>query len=187
MSATYIYPLAHIPLHEISYLSNKPSRSHVDKRTYLAIFLGVVVPLSAVWFLANYQTQLSQNGFGIYLTQNNFTVITDSDIQNYNMTSHDLILTNECAETMKRMKEPLSGDFVIMIDGEEDLHGLFVPPFVSRSYPSTTVVIIYPTFEENYKIMKIQMGYPWDQPISQDPRDNSKILQYFEKTGRLIQ
>lgn len=157
----------------------------MDKRTSLAILLGVVVPLVVVFYVS-YQTQLSNNGFGIYLTKNYLKVVTDADVQYYNLTSHDLILTNECAETMKKMKEPLIGDFVIMINGEEDLRGVFVPPIVSRSYPSTDVVILYPTFEMNYKTMKIQMGYPWDQPTGQDPRGNSKIIPYFEVTGRLI-
>ena len=77
------------------------------------------------------------------------------------------------------------GDFVIIIDGEEDLHGVFVPPIVSRSYPSTIVVIVYPSFMSDYKTMKIQMGYPWDQPTDHDSRQNSKIIQHFEKTCKL--
>jgi hypothetical protein len=159
----------------------------VDKRTSLAVILGVVIPLSAFLICVNYQTQLSKNGFGIYLTQNNYQVITDADVQYYNKSTHELILTKECVEAMKKMKEPLRGDFVVMIDGEEDLHGVFVPPIVSRTYPTNEVVIIYPTFDMNYTTMKIQMGYPWDQPTSQDPRENSKIAQHFEKTGKLIQ
>jgi hypothetical protein len=158
----------------------------VDKRTSIVILLGAVVSLSIVFLYVNHQTQISKNGFGIYLTQNDFKVISDADVQNYNMTSHELTLTNECAERMKKMKEPLRGDFMIIIDGKEDLQGVFVPPIISRSYPSTDVVIVFPTFEESYKIMKIQMGYPWDQAIGLDPRENSRIIQHFEKTERLI-
>ena len=57
------------------------------------------------------------------------------------------------------------------------MRGLFVPPITSRSYPSSQVVIMYPTFEMNYRVMKIQMGYPWDQPVSLDPRDNPRIAE----------
>jgi len=46
-------------------------------------------------------------------------------------------------------------------------------------------VIVYPSFMSDYKTMKIQMGYPWDQPTDHDPRQNSKMIQYFDITGRL--
>jgi len=47
------------------------------------------------------------------------------------------------------MREPIMGDFVIVVDGEEDLRGVFVPPVVSRSYPSTVVVIQYPSLDSD--------------------------------------
>ncbi len=81
----------------------------------------------------------------------------------------------------------LSGNFTIRVNGEVELRGIFVPPITSRSYPPSQVVIMYPTFELNYRVMKIQMGYPWDQPIAPDPRDNPMITQYFEESGKLIQ
>jgi hypothetical protein len=158
----------------------------MDKRTAIAVILGVIIPLCTVLFIANNQHQLPANEFRIVLTKTQLNVVTDADVRYYNATSHELSLTKECANTLKAMKEPLVGDFMIIIDGEEDLHGIFVPPITSRSYPSTEVVITYPNFESNYETMKIQMGYPWDQPIGQDPRANSKILQHFEETGRLI-
>jgi hypothetical protein len=56
----------------------------------------------------------------------------------------------------------------------------------ARAYPSTIVVIVYPSFDSDYKTMKIQMGYPWDQPTSIDPIQTSKMVQYFKKTSKLI-
>ena len=158
----------------------------MDKRTSIAVVLGVIIPLCAVWLSATYQQQSPENGFSIILTKTHLNLVTDADVRYYNVTSHELTLTKECADAMKAMREPLMGDFVILIDGQEDLHGIFVPPITSRSYPSTEVVITYPNFESNYEIMKIQMGYPWNQPISQDPRESSRIAQHFEETGRII-
>jgi len=159
----------------------------MEKRTFLVILSVAVVSLFILWFYVNHQMQPSKNGFGIYLSENSVQVISDADVLYYNRTSHEMTLTNECAERMKNMKEPLHGGFVVKLDGEELYRGTFVPPIVSRSYPSTEVVIVYPSFSESYSTMKIQMGYPWDQPTGQDPRNNTKILQHFEKSGRLIQ
>ena len=159
----------------------------MEKNTPLVILLVAVVSLAAFWFYLDHQTQPSKNGFGIYLSQNNAQVISDADVQYYNGTSHQITLTDACAERMRNMKGLLQGDFVVKIDGEEAYHGIFVPPIVSRTYPPTEAVIVFPTFSESYSTMKIQMGYPWDQPTAQDPRNNTKILQHFEKSGRLTQ
>ncbi len=83
----------------------------------------------------------------------------------------------------------LHGNFTIVVNGEVELRGIFVPPITSRSFPSSQVVIMYPTYELNslnYRVMKIQMGYPWDQPVALDPRDNPRIAEYFEGSGKLI-
>jgi len=46
---------------------------------------------------------------------------------------------------------------------------------------------LYPTFRSiNYRVMKIQMGYPWDQPSGPDPRENPRIIDYFEGSGKMI-
>jgi hypothetical protein len=79
------------------------------------------------------------------------------------------------------------GPFTIKVGGEDVLNGIFVPPITSRSYPSSQVVIIYPSFDSNYGMMRIQMGYPWDEAVGQDPRDYPRISQYFEATHRLVQ
>jgi hypothetical protein len=156
----------------------------VKKSTPIIILLATVILLSVVWNYV-YPPRNSEEGFGIILTEDDSKLVSDVDIQRYNSTSHELTLTDECANRMKKMREPLMGDFIIIIDGKEDLRGIFVPPVVSRSYPSTEVVIVYPSFMSDYKTMKIQMGYPWDQPTDHDPRQKSKMIQYFDITGRL--
>lgn len=155
------------------------------KITYTALFLIIVIIASVTWKYMH-PSQYSEDGFSIILTEDNSEVLSDADIQSYNASSHELTLTDECADRMKNMRKPLKGDFVIIVDGEEDLRGVFVPPVVSRSYPSSDVVIVYPSLESYYKAMKIQMGYPWDQPSGYDPRHSSKMIQYFDAIGKLI-
>jgi len=156
----------------------------VNRITPIAILLATVIIVSVAWRYMH-PPGYYEEGFTIILTKDGSKLLSDADIQRYNAASHELTLTEDCADRMKRMREPLMGDFVIIVDGEEDLRGVFVPPVVSRSYPSTEVVILYPSFDSDYRTMKIQMGYPWDQPTEVDPRRSSKMIQHFDKTGRL--
>jgi hypothetical protein len=116
-------------------------------------------------------------------------VVSNSCIQFYNVSSHEFTLTSECAERLEAMGWRLAGNFTIMVNGDLELRGIFVPPITSRSYPPSQVVIMYPKLDlnsMNYRVMKIQTGYPWDQPLSPDPRDNPRIAEYFERLGKLV-
>jgi hypothetical protein len=158
----------------------------MDKRSSIATILVIVAALS-LWFVMMNQSQFTSGEFGIYLIKDSLKVVSDSDIQYYNASSHELTLTSECAERLKAMGWQLSGNFTMVVNGEVVLSGLFVPPYISRSYPSSQVVILYPTFRSiNYRVMKIQMGYPWDQPSGPDPRENPRIIDYFEGSGKMI-
>lgn len=97
-----------------------------------------------------------------------------------------MILTGECTERIRGMKGYLEGPFTIFVGGEDLLSGIFVPPIISRSYPPSQVVIVYPTFDMSYGVMSMQMGYPWGEPVGQDTRDDPRIAQYFGTTGRLV-
>jgi hypothetical protein len=158
----------------------------MDRRSSLAATLVVLATLS-MWFVMVNQSRFTSGEFGIYLTEDSLKVVSDSDIRYYNASSHELTLMSECAERLKAMGWQLSGDFTMVVDGEVALSGVFVPPIVSRSYPSSQVVMLYPTFESiNYRVMRMQMGYPWDQPSGPDPRENPRIIDYFEGSGKLI-
>jgi hypothetical protein len=139
-----------------------------------------------LWLVISRSSPFAMGAFGIVLTRDGTTVVNDADIANYNATSHALILTSDSAERIRVMKAYLEGPFIIFMSGEEVLSGIFVPPITSRSYSSSQVVITYPTFDSNYRVMRIQMGYPWDEPVSPDPRNDHRIIQYFEATGKLI-
>jgi hypothetical protein len=158
----------------------------MERKTSLATMLIILAALS-LWLVMYKQSQILTGEFGIYLTKDNIKVVSESDIRYYNVTSHEFTLTSECSERLKATRGYLEGNFTIVVHGEVELRGLFVPPFISRSYPSSQVVIVYPTSESSYQTMKIQMGYPWDQPTGLDPRDNPRITRYFEGSGKLVQ
>ncbi len=157
----------------------------MERRTLIAAFFGLMAALS-LWLVISLQSPFAVGGFGIVLPRDGTTVVKDADIASYNSTSHELILTSDSAERIRGVKAYLEGPFTIFVGGEEVLSGIFVPPITSRSYPSSQVVITYPTFDSNYRVMRIQMGYPWDDPVSPDPRDDPRITQYFGATDRLV-
>jgi hypothetical protein len=148
----------------------------------VGLLLGLVIIL--VW---RYQSQQSvDNEFSIVLTESNEVLLTDDDILHYNSTSYTLILSTKAVNRLKNRDQPIFGDFTIIIKGESDLQGVFVPSIVSRTYPSTTIVIVYPSIESEYSLMRLQMGYPWDQPSDHDPRKGTKMTQYFKENGKIV-
>jgi hypothetical protein len=148
----------------------------------VGLLLGLVIIL--VW---RYQSQQSvDNEFSIVLTEGNEVLLTDDDILHYNSTSYTLILSTKAVNRLKNRDQPIFGDFTIIIKGESDLQGVFVPSIVSRTYPSTTIVIVYPSIESEYSLMRLQMGYPWDQPSDHDPRKGTKMTQYFKENGKIV-
>ncbi len=157
----------------------------MDARSLFAAFFGLMAALS-LWVVLSLQFPFAVDGFGIISTRDSVIVVKDADVASYNIARHELILTTEGAERIRETKGYLEGPFTIIVDGEDVLNGIFVPPVISRSYPSSQIVITYPTFDSNYGVMKIQMGYPWDEPVSPDPRDDPRIAKYFEATGRLL-
>jgi hypothetical protein len=157
----------------------------MDRGSLSAAFIGLIVALT-LWVVLSLQFPFNVGGFGIVSARNGVIVVNDGDIASYNTTDHEFMLTSEGAERIMKTKGYLEGPFIIIVGGEDIFNGLFVPPIISRSYPSNQIVITYPSFDSNYNMMKIQMGYPWDEPISPDPRDDPRIAKYFEITGRLL-
>jgi hypothetical protein len=157
----------------------------LDKRSIFATFAGFTLAI-LLCFAISSQSTFIMGSFGIVLTREGTVVVSDADIKAYDAVTHELFLTDECAQRLRDTRGYLEGPFTVIVNGDEIINGLFVPPIISRSYPSSQIVITYPTFDSNYGVMKIQMGYPWDEPVSPDPRDNPRVGQYFEATGRLL-
>jgi hypothetical protein len=157
----------------------------MDRVSLSAAFIGLVAAL-ALWVVFSLQFPFNVGGFGIVSARDGVIVVNDGDIASYNAANHEFMLTADGAERIMKAEMYLEGPFTIIVGGEEVFNGLFVPPIISRSYPSNQIVITYPSFDSNYNVMKMQMGYPWDEPVSPDPRDDPRIARYFDATGRLL-
>jgi hypothetical protein len=120
--------------------------------------------------------------FCLYKLENNQLIISDVDIISYNKTSHEIRLTIEAVKKIEEIQTDLYGQFVIKINGNEVYKGTFVPPYVSRSYDSTEIIIV-PIIEDN--IIRIQMGYPATEVSGEDPRNNVSLFEHFDKTNKL--
>jgi hypothetical protein len=132
---------------------------------------------------------IAGGGFVISLSRNNTVLVSDSDIQYFNASSHEFRLTSECQARLEPLGWRLSGDFKITIGGEQVLTGVVVPPIVSRSYDANQVVLLYPAHDMDYSTMKLQMGYPWDLSLalsSINPLDNALLASHFRNVGKLF-
>jgi hypothetical protein len=153
-------------------------------------FLSATLIVIAVIFVivASYELFLnhqSESSFGIFLLENNTLVISDQDIAWYNLTSHEIKLTQAGAATIEALHVPLNGSqFIVKVDGQEICNGTFMTPISSMTSPPSDVVI--QTLVQNNSI-RIQIGYPPTQPIGEDPRINSKIISHFQNINKLVQ
>jgi|GEM_PF-3561498 len=148
--------------------------------------IGLVVAIGG-FVVAGYflPSQQLQGCFGIYLLGNDKLVISDEDIVWYSRTTHEIRLTELGAEKIEGLQVSVYGSpFVVKIGGEKIYNGLFVTPVSSVSQSPSEVVI--ETVVQNNTI-KIQMGYPPSQFGAEDPRNNSKIFDYFQSIKKLIQ
>ena len=159
------------------------------REIWLGFFLVILLSLSALWLFRSYTIQPSESGFRIYSIANNTILISDADILLYNWTSQEMAITAEASRRLTEMGDLYSWTgFVIKIDGEEIYQGIFrastmsaIPasPKISILFPS----VLFPSQSENYRA--IRMFFPFFQPPSDQPTNNAKILQYFEKIDKL--
>jgi hypothetical protein len=152
----------------------------MKKRTWLIVitFLTIMVCLN---FLNQYLNKIK--GFQIYLLEDNELVLSDNDILWYNKTSHDLKLTETGINKIEALQVPLTGSlFVVMINQEKLYNGSFVNPISSIPPPPSEVVIVTIIQEDN--TIRIEKRYPVK---SFDPRENSKLFEYFKRQNKLLQ
>jgi hypothetical protein len=159
-------------------------------RILIGLLLAVLAALSALLFFSSYMIHPTEVGFRIHSLQNNAVLISDVDILSYNWTSQEMAITSEASGRLTEMEDLYSytGGFVIKIDGEETYSGIFREIYMSAIPASPRISILYPSsffpFESaNYHA--IRMFFPSFQPPSDQPINNAKILDYFEKIDKL--
>ncbi len=155
------------------------------------VVLVVLISISTVWALGSYVRKPSEEGFGIYSLKDNTLLISDADVLSYNWTSQEMAITAQASERLNQT-EDLYGylpGFVVRVDGVEVYRGIFreitmnaIPasPNISIIFPS----VILPSGSANYGA--IRWFFPFFQPPSDQPANNTKLLQYFEKAQKLV-
>jgi hypothetical protein len=162
----------------------------VNKAILAGLVLVVIVSISAVWFLEGYSSKHSGLGFGIYSLGDNSLLLSDADILSYNWTSQEITITAQASQRLNRTQDLYSWTgFVIKIDGEETYKGVFreatmnaipAPPKISVIFPSVDLA----TMSTNYGA--VRMFFPSFQPPSDQPGNNAKVLNYFERVNKLV-
>jgi hypothetical protein len=144
------------------------------------VLAGIICVI--IGFIMSNQLQISKEGFGIYLLENDELVISDKEIISYNKTSHEIKLKEEGVKKIKALRVPVSGrPFVIKLNCKEIYNGAFWSPISSKSYSGIVILI-----EDNS--VKIENGYPSSEFFKGiDPRNNSEIFSYFQKVEKLVQ
>ena len=156
------------------------------RKLLLVTFLIIAVVFAAIaasyWLSLN---QKSEGSFGIFLLENNTLVISDQDIVWYNMTSHEIKLTQAGADKIEALHVSVFGSqFMVKIGGKEIYNGTFMTPISSVGLPPSDTVI--ETIVQDNTI-RIQIGYPSSQPTGEDPRINSEIFNHFQNINKLVQ
>ena len=148
------------------------------------LIIGIAVVVG--WFFLGHQLQISQEKFGIYLSENSKLVISDEDIVWYNKTSHEIKLTTEGVEKIQALEVGVYGEpFVIKINDGKMYNGSFWTPISSVSYDG---IVIEVPFNINDNTIKLEKGYPTSEFFQgADPRGDQRVSDHFQEIGKLIQ
>jgi hypothetical protein len=155
----------------------------IIKIALIILVIGVVVAAGAIYLAG--QLEGSAESFGIYLLENNELVLSDEEIVWYDKVSYEIKLTDEGANKIEALEVPVTGSpFVIKIDGEEIYDGSFWVSFSSLSYSG----IVIDTLKIQNNTISIDLGYPSSGFFEgADHRNDSRILDHFQKLGKLKQ
>ena len=164
----------------------------MKKSIWIGLVLIAVVLVSAMFFLGSYLMKPPvEDGFRIVSLENNALLVSDADIVSYNWTSQELSITDAASQRLLGLGDSLysfSGGFIMRINGEEIVRGVFraaymsaipAPPKISILFPS----LLYPSDIENPKAM--MLFYPSGKPPIDQPETNAKLSSYFEKANKL--
>lgn len=149
--------------------------------TVLLITAIVFAVVTVYWLFLSHQ---ANGSFGIFLLENNKQVLSDEDIVWYNLTSHEIKLTQAGAAKIENLSVPVYGSqFAAKLDDKVIYNGTFMTPISSVSIPPSVIVI--ETQFQNCTI-RVQIGYPSTQPTGEDPRINSELFSHFQYINKLV-
>ena len=153
------------------------------------VTLAIVAIFLIIFGIVTYfnQSQITEEGFGIYLLDNNELVISDTDIISYNRTSHEIRLNEGGVKKIKTL-HLYQKPFAIKLDGKQVYNGAFWSDISSIPYSVIVIVDILTVQYGMTDSIRIEKGYPSSEFFEGvDPRNNSEIFDYFQKVGKLTQ
>ena len=156
----------------------------MKQRKVLSLLLLIIGAIAVGGFLlSRFQ---SSNEFGIYLAESNELVISDREVVSYNRTSHQIRLTDEGVERVKKM-DLYHKTFVAKLSGKELYNGSFWSDMDSIPYKGVAIIDIALIQRGFTNTLRIDPCYPPTFCSDVDPRDNLELLEYFQRTGKLIE
>jgi len=156
----------------------------MKQRKVLSLLLLIIGAIAVGGFLlSRFQ---SSNEFGIYLAETNELVISDRDVVSYNSTSHQIKLNDEGVERVKTM-DLYHKTFVAKLSGKELYNGSFWSDMDSIPYKGVAIIDIALIQRGFTNTLRIDPCYPPTFCSDVDPRDNLELLEYFQRTGKLIE
>ncbi len=151
----------------------------------LVILIIAVLAVVGGFYFTN-QLRTSSERFGIYLLKNNELVISDNEIIWYNKSSHEIKLTDEGVKKIQALNvvSVIYGEpFVLKIGDQEIYNGSFWTPISSIGFQGIAIE----TFVWADNTIKLENGYPPGSLQDGDPRNDPRILDHFQKLGKLKQ
>ncbi len=154
----------------------------MKKRIWASILLVFVV-LAGLWFFTSNWLPASESGFKLSSLEDDSLFVSDSDILSFNVTSQEIILTDQASQRLTQMGDELYRSVgVVKINGEEIYQGLFRTAYMSLIPPPSKVTIFFPSDMTDDHAVRL---YHTFEPSSDMQEQNAKVIQYFEAANKL--
>ncbi len=174
--------------------------SHTPAKPTTFITIGILLVLGIL--VSSISTTATDEGFAIYLTEQDISpaqmevmshvnltdqpVISSEDIIAYNAQTHEMKLTDQAFERICELEVPVQGRaFIVCVNKQSIYWGAFWTPISSISFDGVT--IWQPYSAQDPAVIALQLGYPssWFYG-GEDPRNSPEILRSLDQAGKLI-
>ncbi len=162
----------------------------VRKRlVWIALLVALLASSLVVAFYVE-DVPRSAQGFRVYSIGGNTLLLSDDDVLSYNWTSQEIGITPQAALRLNQTGDLYSWTGVsVRIDGEEVYQAVFRKASMDAVPAPPRISILFPSYApppELANYSAIRLFYPPCQPPSDLAASNAKLLQYFQRTDRLV-
>lgn len=156
-----------------------------SKNIIISIILIIVLITIPTWFILNNQINDSNEEFGIYLTDNQI-VISEKNIINYNITSHEIKLNQEGINNINKL-DLIQKPFQVKLNNKIIYEGSFWSNILSASTEDIVIIDILFVQSNSTDTIRIEPCYPLSNLCEgEDLRNNPEIIEFFQRIGKLI-